>query len=457
MGGDSLAIPTVAIKRLLLLCTLLLCGCAAGAQTDFAAMADRDRQVSRRWNQLDGARQTTILGDLIDSAELEALVSEALGANPGLQQTLLTLRIRQAEYRQTSGVRLPEIEAGYAVGREEGSDTDYTGSLSIGWEVDLWRKLSDNAQAAAKDVAEQQALCQSARDTLAAEVMKTWLGLTAALKNMAIEQQRLASLEKTETFIVQRYRNGLGSLDDLDSARSATASSRATLAQYRETLAQQQRALQTMLGRAVGADIDVPGAYAAVIVPLVQLPEQTLGRRPDLKAAYLAIEAAGLRTQVAYKELLPTISLKAALEDVADSPGAALLTDPVWSLLAQLTAPLFRGGQLKAAAEIAQLQTAQSYQAYRATLLEAVNEIEDAMGLERSLAQQQHHIETALATARNSLRQYQGSYRSGLVEILDLLDVQRQTFDLDIQLNNLICERLANRIDLGLALGLGVK
>ncbi|RJP74756.1 MAG: TolC family protein [Desulfobacteraceae bacterium] len=446
------------LKRLLLFSTLFLSACSmGGVQKDFAALADRDLGQHQSWSQLDGGQQVTILGDLIHSAELEALVNEALAANPGLQQTLLTLRIRQAQYRQAGGDRLPEIDAGYAVGREKENDTKYKSSISISWEIDLWQKLSDNIQAAAKDVAEQQAFYQSAQDTLSAEVMKSWLGLTTAHQNITIEGRRLANLEKNEAFILQRYSSGLGTLEDLDSARSATASSKATLEGYREAIAQQERVLQTLLGRTVRTTITIPEEYSTVLIPLVELPALTLRRRPDLKAAYLAIEAASLHSDVAYKDLLPSINLQVALEDVATSAGAGLLTDPVWSLLAQLTAPLFHGGRLRAAAEIAELQTAQSYQVYRETLIEAVREIEDAIGLEGALTKQIRHIETALTMAQNNLQHYQHSYRSGLADILDLLTVQRQTYDLEVQLNNLIYERLANRINLGLALGLGVK
>jgi len=155
--------------------------------------------------------------------------------------------------------------------------------------------------------------------------------------------------------------------------------------------------------------------------------------------------------------MLPSISLGAALEDVADSPAAALLTDRVWSLLGQLTAPLFHGGNLRAAADAAELETARTYQAYRETLLTAVNEVGDALGQENSLARQQTHVASALTSARNSLQQYRQSYRAGLVDMLDLLEVQRQTYDLEAQLNNLTYSRLANRISLGLALGLGVE
>ena len=444
------------LKFLFFFSILLLNSCATVPQVDYRQQADNDLQMISSQSQITAGEEITILGNLIHSEKLESLVSEALEANPSLQQTLLTLRIQQAEYRQTSGAKYPQLEAGFSAGKDEDNDASYTGSLTISWEVDLWRKLNDSSKAAAKDVAEQQALYQSACDSLTAEVMKDWLNLITAEKNIAIEEKRITTLNKNQDFILNRYRNGLGTLADLESSRTSVASARAVLESYRENLAQQLRSMQNLLGRLNAKDISIPDDYPAVLLPLAGIPLQSLQRRPDLKAAYLAIEAASLQASAAYKDLLPSISLQAAFEDIATSPSAALLNDPLWSLLAQLTAPLYQGGQLKAAAEIAELETAQSYQIYRETLLEAVQDVDDTLSLERSLPRRQQHVETALQAARNNLQQYESNYRNGLVEIPDLLSVQLNTYDLEIQHNELVYEHLANRIDLGLALGLGV-
>ncbi|MFD2113407.1 efflux transporter outer membrane subunit [Thiorhodococcus fuscus] len=437
----------------------LVCGCALGpTRPDLAAQAVRDAEQVPAWSPQPEAVPSAYLDDLIRSPELDALVKEALAANPSLQQTLTTLRITRAQRRQTGAARLPSVEGSASGSREQFGDPAYGSSVTVSWEVDLWGKLSEDYQAAEKDVEEQQALYRSARDALAADLMENWLGLIADRHAIEIEQRRLATLEQNADFILQRYRSGLGRLEDLDSARSSAASSRASLARYRESLAQRQRALRVLLGRVGGTEtIDFPADYPQVLPPLAALPDQTLQRRPDLQAAYAAIQAADLRTSVAYKDLLPSISLQAALSDAAAKPSATLLQDPLWSLLGQLTAPLYRGGQLRAAAEIAKLQTAQAYQAYRETLLTAVQEVEDALGQERTLAERQTHVKAALTAARNNLAQYERSYRAGLVDILDLLSVQKQTYDLEAQLDNLRYERLANRVVLGLALGLGTR
>lgn len=436
----------------------VLAGCATSrGSNDYVAQTGSLVQEVPDWSTLTDGSSVSSLSDLIQSDTLSGLVQQAIEANPGLQQTLLTLRIREAEWQQARSDRLPDVDAGLSGSKAESEDEIYTGSISVSWELDLWQKIADESSAASKDVEQQLALYQAARDTLAADVMRSWLGLIADQHAIAIQQERLLTLESNETLILQRYRNGLGPLEDLDSARSSTLSARATLENYRESLAQNERALRLLLGDVPSSGSEAPGRYPAVLTPLAELPSQTLNRRPDLIAAYQAVEAADYRSSAAYKDLLPSISLEAALEDVADSPTEALLKDPIWTLLGQLTMPLFRGGELRAAAEAAELTTAQAYQSYRETLLTAVQEVEDAIGLERSLGIREQHISDALNRQEDTLTYYQSSYRSGLVDILDLLSVQQDTYDLKAQLDELKYLRLANRIDLGLALGLGVN
>lgn len=435
-----------------------LSSCSVLPHGNYATQVEQERQLLTEWPiQKEKNLKVTVLEELISDSELASLIKEALQANPSLQQTTLTLKILSAQRRQTTASRLPWAEFDVSADKEEGEDKSYSGSLSISWEVDLWKKLADTEQAAVMDEAEQQALLEAARASLTAEVMTQWLGLINDQHIINIEKLRLENLTKNELYILQRYRSGIGSLEDLDSARTSTAVSKASLEEYQENLIQRQRTLKTILGRIGTSDLSVQAMYPEVITPLADLPEQTLQRRPDLQAAYSAIKAADLRTSIAYKDLLPSISLEAALEDIGDSPQSMLLSDPLWTLLGQLAAPLFQGGQLKAEAKIAELKTAQAYESYRETLLEAVNEVENAVSLEQSFARQQKHITSALASARNSLERYQESYRSGLVDILELLIIQEKTFDLAAQLDNLIYERLVNRIDLGLALGLGVE
>ena len=142
---------------------------------------------------------------------------------------------------------------------------------------------------------------------------------------------------------------------------------------------------------------------------------------------------------------------------MAETPSEALFKNPIWSLLGQISAPLFQRGELRAQANIAKLTTEQSYWAYQEALLNAVNEVENAIGLESSLADQEVYFQSALTSARRSLVSYEQNYRQGLVDIFDLLTIQQQAYDAESLLTSTTFQRLSNRIDLGLALGIGVS
>ncbi|MCV2402561.1 TolC family protein [Marinomonas sp. C2222] len=416
-----------------------------------------DKDKASNWQSLDNATSANYLTDLIQDAQLDSLIQQALEANPNLQKTKHTLQASLISLRSQYGDSLPVVEAGFSGDKTEGDDISFDTDLTISWELDLWRKLANSEQSTAKSFASEEALYQASRDLLVANVIKSWLAITAKQHAVDIEKKRLALLSANEKLIMKRFRNGLGSLEELDSSRTSTSQSKADLIELEENLAAELRTLQVYLGSTESLHLVTNTHYPQVILPLSDLPTQTLSRRPDLKAAYLSIEAADLNTSVAYKDMLPSISLKATLSETASSPTKALFGEPLWTLLAQLTQPIYNGGQLKAAVEVAKLETAQAYQDYRDTLLTAVNEVETAIGQEKVLSLQEQHIQDALNSSTKNLSQYEKKYRSGLIEISDLIDVQTTTYDLEAQLDNIIYQRLSNRVDLGLALGLGAN
>ena len=447
----------------LLFVVLTLAACSSNEpRKHFASLAQQEldaisNKKTSQWDALDTVAPASYLTDLIQDPVLDELIKTALESNPNIQSTLLTLQSSLWELKSTQSSQLPSVDASVSSKKSKESDTNYSADINVSWQLDVWGKLANTEQAASKTLASDEALYQASRDTLVANVMKTWLSLTAKQHAINIEQQRLELLESNEKLIIQRFKNGLDNLEKMDEARTSTSQSRANLVEYKEDLETQKRELKLLVGTAESLALAPNIDYPRVSLTLDELPNQSLQRRPDLKSAYLSIEAADLKTTLAYKNMLPSINLSAALSQSADSPRVALFTSPVWSLMTQLTQPLYQGGKLKAEREIAKLNTAKAYQAYRNTLLTAVNEVDNAIGQEKVLQQQVSHIREALESSRSNLAQYQNKYRSGLVQLSDLIAAQKTTFDLEAQLDKLIFNHLSNRITLGVALGLGVK
>jgi len=438
---------------------LMLSACASHPESELSESASAMTEASLAWQPQSGdAVLATSLTDLLLVEGLDSYINEALEKNASLQQTLMTLRKAQVAIKAADAADNVQLDASVAGNRTEGSSDSYTSAVNVSWEIDLWQKINDSADAASFDAASAQSAYQSAQDSLVANVIRAYLDILTQKQLLAIEQARLNVYENNESIILTRYRTGLGSLDDLDSAQSSSASTRATIAQYQNSMSTAKRTLAVLLGRQDLSLTDFPPQteFPEVQVPLTRLPNQDLARRPDLQAAYYDIKASEANVKVAYKALLPSISLSAALTDTGSTPSQSLFTNPLWQLLGQVTAPLFQGGALRAQIDTAELTSLNAWWQYRETLLTAVQEVQNALDNEKALTQRRHYIDQAYQNALRSADTYAGQYRQGLVDILDLLSVYDSTFNLQAQRVELHSSQLSNRIDLGLALGLGV-
>ena len=445
-------------RKLFLACAITtISGCSTLGGTGFAEKSAEDLNSIDIWHQEQSrAVNTAYLTDLINSREIKGLVQQGLDRNPGIRQTALAIQVASENVADLRGDHIPQASINLSQSKAKDRDSVYQSDLQVSWALDWLQKLQDNVNVGKTNLAKRIAADQYARDLLASSIMTTWLQFVQQEQLIEIERGRLKVLEQNEKTIVERYRKGFDELTDLDSARSRSASSRATLAAYLERYQTLQRSMAILLGE---TEYEASGmtAFPEVNVPLASIPTQDLGRRPDLQQAFLDIKVADLNSSIAYKSLLPSLSLSLSVSQSSSAFSDSLFKSPAWSLLNQLTAPLFQGGKLRAQARAADLTAEQAYWAYQEQLLAAVKEVEDAIGQEQSLSTQQAHIEDALENAERSFEIYQTKYRQGLVTFLDLLSIQTQTFDLQIQKTQLTYNRLSNRITLGLALGLGVK
>jgi NodT family efflux transporter outer membrane factor (OMF) lipoprotein len=434
---------------------ILLSGCAVVPEFNYAEKALLiDQEVSRENAQYTDQPVTTLL-ELVAVPELHALVTRGLELNPGLRQTALALKSLQASLTLARADRLPGLNASFISEKIEDNDLNHSGQLTVGWTVDLWDKLDDAIKASEAEEMAAQAEYRAAKDLLASTILDTWLSLVQQQRLIVIQNKRLDVLQSNEAVILERYRKGLDQLTDLDTARTASESARASLEAMQETLQTLRRSMRVLVGGDRVAD-RFPSVFPEVLTPLTGHGTQNLARRPDLQQAYDEIVAAEYDARVAYKALLPSLSLELGLSGSGGKISDALFASPVWSLLGQLTQPLFDGGRLRAEAEIADLSAEMMYWAYRETLLNAVSEVENALSLEKSLQARQQYIQQALESAERSSQVYTRKYRQGLSTFLELLQIQEQTYDLESQLTQLTYQRLSNRITLGLALGLGV-
>jgi len=426
------------------------------------ARPDQATAIPAQWQeaipQQSGSLSQQLLS-LIDEPQLSALVEQTLSANYDLHQTALRLQEQRLLSQQSSSQTLPTLDLKLSSQRARNTTGSHALSLDLSWEADIWGRLADQARADQLTTDAQAVEYQAAQNSLAARTIQRWLDLTLRQQIIAAERQWLQSLEDTEAVIRERYRYGLSgnsALADLETARADTALIRASLAAREQAQRDAWRQLAALQGKPGSLALSLPRQVPMLSNPPVQLPAAMVANRPDLQAALIKVAAADAQALVRHKQLLPGFSLSASLSQTRPRLDELLSGSTVWSLLGELTAPLFDGGRRKASADIADLAAARSYLAYQQALLNALNEVETALGQEASLAEQQRQLSAALQHADASLQHYQARYRDGVGDILDLLNARKNAFSTRIQLLQTQQARLTNRITLGLALGMGV-
>ncbi|WDD98612.1 TolC family protein [Thalassomonas actiniarum] len=434
----------------------LLSACSTFDDVAFDDKASTQLQALAK-TSFEQANQTAAipLTELLAIGEVNHLITTALANNPGLQQTWLTLKTAEQQLKVTSTAQWPDISAQLNATKTEANSANYNPGLSVAWTVDIWQQLANATSAGEANLAASGYAYQGARDLLAANIMQSYLTLVQYAQLIDIEKRKVSTLKTNESVIVDRYRKGLIDLKDLDTAKSSTQSSQATLVEYQEQYQQALRNLALLTG-VTKNQLIYRSEFPQVVMPLDKIQSQNLARRPDLQQAYQGIIADQYRHKVAYKALLPDLSLSASLSSTNTNLHDALFGSNAWQLLGQLTAPVFNAGKLKSEVEIARLSAEKSYWAFQETLLSAVNEVDNAIAQEQAISKRLVLTESALQSARRSEITYTERYRQGTVSLIDLLQVQQQTFSLQTQVTQLTYQKLNNRITLGLALGLGV-
>ncbi|MCG8459224.1 MAG: TolC family protein [Holophagales bacterium] len=455
------------VRALVTISVIALGGCASVARDTRAEAEKVIFDLPSTWAAAtDVGPVTTRLLDLVDDDRLRELVVEALEANRDLRVAAHRLAASRRLLAETRAPRSPFVTGGYSAGRgNQGLDelgrprahTNHRVALDVSWEIDVWRRLADLHDANGALTQSQAADVAAARDALGARVMQAWVTAAALRQAIAIEEERVQILERLQETITRRYRRGIGSLDDLAAARSGTELARANVAGLEGELDETQRALEVLVGRTPRGELESAETLPVVARMGAGLPATAIARRHDVAAALWRLQAADASAAAAAKALLPSLRLTGELFEDAPALSGLSSVATLWNVIGSLTQPIFRRGLLKARADARRLELEAAWEAYRAVVLRAVGEVEDALGRERSLARQRDHLGTALRESVRNRDVFEGRYRAGLASILELLQAEDRRMDIHRQILALDGEISSNRITLALAVGAGFE
>lgn len=369
-----------------------------------------------------------------DDPLLAALVADALAANTDVARAQAAWAQARA-LRSGSAARLgPAVDASASARRTRSNGLApsnlFQAGLDAGWEIDLFggRRAADAAAQA--DAGAAVATLGDVQVSVAAEVALAYLQLRGSQARLAIARDNLASQQETLQLTRWRVQAGLASALDAEQAQAAASQTEAGVPPLQTAIAQAVHGLAVLTGRPPGA----LAARLAVPAPLplpppalaLALPADTLRQRADVRAAERALAAAAARVRQADAARWPVFTLSGSVGLAALTLGAlGHGRAATGALVGGGSVPLFDGGAARAAvdAQAAALQQAEA--AYRATVLSALQEVEDALVALRGSGERLDALRTAAEAAGNAALLARQRYGSGLVDFQVVLDTQR--------------------------------
>jgi len=391
------------------------------------------------------------------------LVDEALRENTNIGAAYARLEASIAREQISRADRVPTVSGSAGVSRTERANefvpdsTALTTGLNASWEPDLWGRISDQISASELDSSANASDIAGARLSITGQVAQTWFSLIEARLLADLSQREIETQERAQRLTQRRFESGLSGSSDVRLARSSLAQAKALRASRIQRLDSLSRALEILLIRypasALKAASDLPALPA---LSGVGAPTYILTQRPDLIAAEQRMAAQGIQIDLARKALLPQLSLSASTSAAGGGFGSFFDIDAlVASLAANLTAPIFQGGRLRANVKVQEAVLKQQLETYVGTVLGAYLDVENALDGEGRLAEREAALRVAVDEALKAEERLELRYTEGLATILQLLDAQTRRLSAEGQLISARAERLQNRVRLHVALGGG--
>ena len=389
--------------------------------------------------------------------ELVKVVERATAANLDLAQALARVQQSRAVAKAAGAALAPQAAATGSVADVQQSllspigeignhlpgfrrdYDDYGLGLAANWQIDVsggLRRERDAARADARAAADQAV---AVRLTVAADAADAYLQVRAYQARIAVARRQEAVQVDLVDLLTRRTREGVTADRELHEAQAALEGVRASIPPRQAGLDAELNRLDVLMGAQ-------PGTYRAELASDAAIPSppglnpgdgpaDLLRRRPDVLAAEQRLIAANARIGAAISDYYPKVSITGLLG--LDSLDASRLFSGLavaHQVGAGLSWRLFDFGRVDAEVAQARGADAEALAAYRATVLNATEQVEDSFS---SLVQDEAQAD-ALARQIDQLTvaraQAEQAYQGGVDSLIEVRDADRDLLNASDQL-----------------------
>lgn len=459
--------------------SITLCSCAVGPDfvnpSPIINQTYTSKSISQFGNQsIEPDKKTSLTWwREFHSAALNRLMEQGIKKNYSLTAMRESLAQAKELVAASQGQSWPQAGLNAGIGRQQYGPATF-GPVNLRIEPFSYYQIGPNASytldvfgGIRRTIEKQKALAlyqqhelDAAFLTLTGNIATTSLTIATIKARIDVLKDIIQDDKKNLQLIQKSFSLGSSPRSDVLSAQSQLTNDETLLPPLYQQLHVAQNALNVLLGTASAHSHALIFHLKDFTLPKklpLELPSELAHKRPDILAAEAGLHAASADIGIATARLYPNITLSAALLQEGVIPGSPLSISPnAWSLLSNLTTPIFSGGTLRAQrrASIHAYQSALAQ--YQEIVLKAFYQVSNLLYALKHDAEELALQKKAMLTAKEYLRIARLSFTAGVVGVLEVLNAERLYAQSRLGYVNAQAQRYQDTIQLYLALGGGL-
>ncbi len=371
--------------------------------------------------------------EVFTDPKLQALIEQALTSSPDIRTAALKVKEAQAPLLASKLAFIPALTLspqGTVSSWDKGKATQtYSLPVTASWQIDLFGQLLNLKRQAQATLEQTKAYEQNTRVQLIANTANLYYTLLMLDRQLEITEGTVEILKKNTETMEAMKESGIYNTTEaaVEQSRAAYAQVQASLPDIRTSIREIENSLCLLLGepahaieRGILEEQQLPCDFSAGI------PLQLLSNRPDVKAAEQALASAYYNTNVARSNFYPRITLSGSA-GWTNSAGAAIVNPAklLASAVASLTQPIFQNGANIAKLKIAKAQQEEAQIQFQTTLLNAGNEVSNALGQYQACSQKVEARNMEVNSAKNAADYTKELFNLGTSTYLEVLSAQQ--------------------------------
>jgi multidrug efflux system outer membrane protein len=464
------------VRAMLGLCVVLAIQIVTGCATVGPDYVPPQKSVSKDWHtQLRGGLTTGEMDPqtlaawwmTLNDPELSSLIDRAALGNLDLKKALARVREARARRGMAKADLFPTLDAtGSATWRRSSTDTGtgktsdlFAATFDAGWELDIFGGVRRSVEAAGANLQATQEDLRNVLVSLLAEVASNYVRVRTYQALIAVAEANLEAQSETCQLTQWRYEAGLSDELAVQQASYNLENTRSLIPALRTGLEEAMNRIAVLMGEQPGkVHPELEKREPIPVTPLklaVGVPADVLRRRPDIRQAERELAAQTARIGVATADLYPKFTLSGSI-----GLEALSLSNPStsgWTLSGgpRMSWAIFKGGAIRQNIEVQSALQEQALIQYEATILGALEEVENALVAYAEVQQRRQSLSEATQAAQKAVDLAQLKYQAGLTDFNNVLDAQRSLLSFQEQLAQSEGTVTSNLIRLYKALGGG--